>query len=96
MNDYIFLMHSDSGPTSPKEWDAYIGRLNGLGVFQGGSSIGDGVCVSKSGETNAITGHLSGYIKIKAATLDEAKQFVDGNPAFEAGGTVEIRELPRS
>lgn len=95
MNDYIFLMHSGGGPTTSEEWEAYIGRLNDLGVFQGGSSIGEGICVSKSGEAKEITGHLSGYIKIKATTLDEAKQLVDGNPAFEAGGTVEIRELPR-
>lgn len=95
MNDYIFLMHSDAGPTTSEEWNVYITKLNSLGVFQGGSSIGEGVCVSKSGETKEITGHLSGYIKVKAATLDEARQLADGNPAFKAGGTVEIRELPR-
>jgi hypothetical protein len=31
-----------------------------------------------------------------AADLDQAKALVAGNPVFEAGGTVEIRELPET
>jgi hypothetical protein len=42
-----------------------------------------------------ITGHLSGYVRIQAESLSHAKTLVQGNPVFEAGGTVEIRELPR-
>jgi hypothetical protein len=33
---------------------------------------------------------------VKAASLEEAKSLLAGNPHFEAGGTVEIRELPRT
>ena len=41
-------------------------------------------------------GHtLSGYIKIQANSLSHAQELVIGNPVFEAGGTVEIRELPK-
>jgi len=43
-----------------------------------------------------ITKHLTGYIRVTAATIDEVKSFLTGNPHFEAGGTVEIRELPRT
>lgn len=43
----------------------------------------------------AITAHLSGYIRVQAESLEAAKALLDGNPTFEAGGTVEIRELPR-
>jgi hypothetical protein len=32
---------------------------------------------------------------MSAASLDEARKLLSGNPVFEAGGTVEIRELPR-
>jgi hypothetical protein len=39
---------------------------------------------------------LSGYIRISAGDLDEARGLLAGNPVFEAGGTVEIRELPRT
>ena len=96
MNEYIFLMHNDGGPTDLEAWGKYIGGLNGLGVFQGGSSIGEGVCVSKEGKETPVTGHLSGYIKIKADSLEDAKALLNGNPVYEAGGTVEIRELPRT
>jgi hypothetical protein len=33
---------------------------------------------------------------VKAESLDQAKTLLAGNPQFEAGGTVEIRELPRT
>ena len=59
-----------------------------------GSLIGDGVCASKSSPTAAITGHISGYIRVCAESLESARELVVGNPIYEAGGTVEIRELP--
>jgi hypothetical protein len=52
------------------------------------------MCASKV-TTRPITTHLSGYVRIKAISLDHARDLVNGNPVFEAGGTVEIRELPR-
>jgi hypothetical protein len=36
------------------------------------------------------------YIRIEAANLAEAEALLDGNPVYEAGGTVEIRRLPQS
>jgi hypothetical protein len=98
MNDYILLMHNDA-PTSDgdrtAQWAAYFAKLRQARAFEGGSSIGDGVCVSKAGSPPGITRHLSGYIRVQAESLDKARELVNGNPVFEAGGTVEIRELPR-
>jgi hypothetical protein len=37
-----------------------------------------------------------GFIKVQAESLDHARELLKGNPVFEAGGTVEIRELPRT
>jgi hypothetical protein len=51
---------------------------------------------SKVGREPAITGHLSGFIRIAADSLEHARTLVVGNPTFESGGTVEIRELPRT
>ncbi|MEZ5966332.1 MAG: hypothetical protein R3F56_21030 [Planctomycetota bacterium] len=123
MADYILLMHDDGKPVAGGEadWGAYLARLRRLGAFEGGSSIGDGVCVSKAAmaerqessaiapalqrmepgstaerrERVGITRHLTGYIRVRAASLEEARDLVQGNPVFEAGGTVEIRELPK-
>jgi hypothetical protein len=39
---------------------------------------------------------LTGFIRVRAKSLEQAKALVAGNPLYEAGGTVEIRELPRT
>lgn len=98
MNDYILLMHNDAPAAQDgraEAWAAYFARLRQSAAFDGGSSIGGGVCVSKAGSAPEITRHLVGYIRVRADSLSSARELVAGNPVFEAGGTVEIRELPR-
>lgn len=94
MNDYIFLMHDDSRDVGEagSDWDAYLARLRKSGRFFGGSVIGAGVCVSKPDNATGTT-PLSRYIRVQASSLEEAKKLLEGNPVFEAGGTVEIRAL---
>ncbi len=97
MNDYIFLMHNDAlGSDNGDAWAAYLAKLRQTGAFQGGSAIGDGACISKSGTTSNVTAKLSGYILVQAESLAHARELVNGNPVFEAGGTVEIRALPKT
>ena len=50
----------------------------------------------KAGSPSAISAHIAGFIRVNAASFDAAKSLVRGNPVYEAGGTVEIRELPRA
>jgi hypothetical protein len=98
MTDYLLLMHRDAPQDAPPPvaaaWPEYFAKLRQSGAFEGGSSIGGGVCVSRRPEPRPITQQLSGYIRIRARDLDHAKELVRGNPVYEAGGTVEIRELP--
>jgi hypothetical protein len=99
MNDYILLMHNDApGGTGDSDdaWAAYFAKLRQSGAFQGGSAIGGGICASKSSSARAITQHVSGYIRVRAESMDSARELVIGNPVFESGGTVEIRELPKT
>lgn len=99
MNDYLFLMHNDAGdgPGDPDaQWTAYLAQLRQAGAFLGGSAIGDGVCLSKASAPPGITPQLSGYIRIQAENMTRARELVPGNPVYEAGGTVEIRELPKT
>jgi hypothetical protein len=95
MPEYIFLMHDDAADDGAA-WEPYIRQLKTKGVFEGGSAIGDGVCARKRGTPPSVTAHLTGYIRVNADNLDEARALLAGNPQFEAGGTVEIRELPRT
>jgi hypothetical protein len=96
MADYILFMHDDAATDDPSAWDGYLQTLKRKGVFEGGSEIGGGVCIRKGAAAAGITKHLGGYIRVSAVTIDEAKSLLAGNPHFEAGGTVEIRELPRT
>jgi hypothetical protein len=94
MPDYLFLMHDDA--TEHGDWGAYLHALQHVGKLQGGSSIGPGLCVRKTGQAPAITAHLVGFIRVEADSLEAACDLLVGNPVFEGGGTVEIRELPKS
>jgi hypothetical protein len=95
MAEYILLMHDDASDDATA-WGPYLQRLKERGWFEGGSAIGDGVCARKTGAAPAVTAHLTGYIRVNADSLDHARSMLTGNPQFEAGGTVEIRELPRT
>jgi hypothetical protein len=95
MAEYIFLMHDDT-VAEDDAWETYLRRLRREGFFQGGSAIGGGVCIRKSGAPAALTTHLAGFIRVNAGSIDHAKSLLNGNPVFEAGGTVEIRELSRT
>jgi hypothetical protein len=95
MAEYIFLMHDDA-EDDEDAWEPYLHKLQQGGFFQGGSAIGDGICVRKTGTPVSITTHLAGYIRVNADNIEQAKSLLIGNPVLEAGGTVEIRELPKA
>jgi hypothetical protein len=90
-------MHDDTtAPVRTGEWAIYLGGLQAAGCFQGGSAIGGGICARKSGTVPEIARQISGFIRVGAADLEQARALLAGNPVFEAGGTVEMRELPRT
>lgn len=95
MPDYLVLMHDDATePERDSDWVAYIERLEELGCFRGGSEIGAGQTFRKRGAAGAVATHINGFVRIEASDLDAARSLLDGNPTYEAGGTVEVRELP--
>lgn len=97
MREFILFMHDDAERSgTSEEWTRYFARLHESGRFQGGSAIGDGQCYRKNGSPGAVHTSLGGYIRVLAVDLEDAKTFIAENPVYEAGGTVEIRELPRT
>lgn len=95
MRDFILFMHDDTiEAPSPAMWSSYFAALRRLGVFEGGSTIGPGETFRKQGAAGASHDHLAGYIRVRAKSLAAARELLVGNPVFECGGTVEIRELP--
>lgn len=95
MPEYIFLMHNDADDNG-SDWKPYLAKLKESGHFEGGSAIGGGACVRKAGVAPPVSLHLTGYVRVNANNLEHARSMLAGNPHFEAGGTVEIRELPRT
>jgi len=96
MRDFIMLMHDDApGPLPLDQWARYFTFLRSRDAFEGGSAIGQGGTFRKRGVPAAPASHIGGYIRIRAGTPSAARELLSGNPVFEAGGTVEIRELPR-
>jgi hypothetical protein len=79
MPAYIFLMHDDAVADEP-DWEPYLRKLQQAGVFEGGSAIGGGVCVRKTGRRERLTPHLAGYIRVIARNLDQAKALLAGIP----------------
>lgn len=80
----------------PKQWEQYLANLRGTGQFDGGSSTGRGERFKRNQSSQPTGNDLGGYIRVRAVSLESAKQFLAGNPVYEAGGTVEIRELPHT
>ena len=96
MPDFILLMHNDAQGEDEDAWGPYFARLRSRGAFEGGSAIGQGACFRKPDKRSPATAHLTGFIRITAKDLTDAQTMLDGNPVCEAGGTVEIRELPQT
>src|SRR6185503_21168736 len=66
MAEYLFLMRDDATMDESKSWEDYIRKLREAGVFEGGSAVGDGVCVRKKGAAPPVTEGLVGYIRVSA------------------------------
>lgn len=52
--------------------------------------------VVTDGPYTEIKEFVSGYIVIKAESIDEAVQIAKENPVFSIGGNIEVRELLKS
>ena len=99
MKDFILLMYDDApdpkAASDGASWGSYFSSLHASGQFDGGSSIGLGTRFRKKFPDQESGSGVSGFIRVRAEDLAHAKAFLAGNPIYEAGGTVEIRELPR-
>jgi hypothetical protein len=49
--------------------------------------------VVTDGPYSEIKEFISGYVVVKAETIDEAVEMAKGNPIFKVGGNIEVREV---
>ena len=99
MKDFILIMYDDAtnafAANDATAWNDYFSRLHASGCFDGGSSIGAGFKLRKGMPDRPLHDGMNGFIRVRAENVAEARKFLVGNPSYEAGGTVELRELPR-
>jgi hypothetical protein len=95
MAEFLLLMHADATrETALADWGPYITGLQASGAMLGGSAMGGGTTARKAGTPGPLSAGIVGYLKVAAPDLAAAEALLTGNPIYEAGGTVEIRELP--
>lgn len=105
MSEYILLMYNDAQDHSivndAENWSRYLDALYASGQFAEISAIGGGLCCKKdeadlgANDKQQDQQQIVGSIRIRAENPLAAKQWLVGNPVYEAGGTVEIRALLR-
>jgi hypothetical protein len=67
--------------------------VRNTGQFDGGSAIGTGGCFKKGHPEQSADSAITGFIRIRANNFEQARSFLQGNPVYEAGGTVAVRYL---
>jgi hypothetical protein len=75
--EYILFIHNDIVADDQGAWEPYLQTLKQSGLFEGGSEIGDGICVRKAGAAPPITKHsISGSLPPPSITRDRFWQVI--------------------
>ncbi|WP_129717372.1 YciI family protein [Pedobacter sp. SYP-B3415] len=69
-----------------------VDKGNTLLPVAGSAKVVSGDDIVTDGPFTEIKEFISGYIVIRAASIDEAVELARGNPIFKIGGSIEIRE----
>lgn len=77
------MLMKSTGPTG--DWESYIQKLIATGSFRGGSALGNGICVNKSGDELACV--VNGFMRLEVDNIAEARALLSGCPAHLPGFT---------
>ncbi|MEZ4364410.1 MAG: hypothetical protein R3B48_29815 [Kofleriaceae bacterium] len=91
MPEFLLIMKRGGAATRDEDWATYLKELRGSPLFRGGSSLGNGVAIADKREGGACS--VTGFMRFAAASRDEVRALVRGNPLYEAGGELELLEL---
>lgn len=83
-----------------KHWTTWMEGLSKQGVWDGGEPLGDEAKLVKGAQKPVTDGPyteakeaVSGYVILKADTMEKACEISKGCPLFEIDGTVEVRPI---
>jgi hypothetical protein len=106
MQDFLVLIHHQAtgpqgdGPAAgtldwaatPAAWPAFLDRLSEGQNLAGGSSLGEGQAFDRYGHATPANS-FSGYLRLKAISLEAAIALCQTLPDFLAGATIEVLPL---
>jgi hypothetical protein len=83
-----------------KHWTTWMEGLSKQGIWDGGEPLGDEAKLVKGAKKPVTDGPyteakeaVSGYVILKADTMEKACEISKGCPLFEIDGTVEVRPI---
>lgn len=93
---YLLLIQSNPASLpSPAEWESFITRAHGTGMFLGGSEVGARE-VFGNAALHRGTSHIDGYMVFSSERREDLVALLRHHPVVLHGGAVELCELPES
>ncbi|MGH1466023.1 MAG: YciI family protein [Cognatishimia sp.] len=97
MDDYLFVFHGGDMPADPEEgakvmarWGAWMEEL-GTAIVAPGAPVENATMVGPDSTRAPESAQLiTGYLVVKAASIETAVQLAKGCPIHENNGTVQI------
>jgi hypothetical protein len=90
---YMTLLHRNvDRPVTEQEWDTFLDLARDNGMFQGGSGLGDRWTIGDK-EAPPPSGHIGGYMRFEAESVDNLLGLLEKHPTIMLGGTIEICEM---
>lgn len=93
---YIAFVHANPEATiGSEEWDRFFAAASDAGVFRGGSELGERHAVGTNGVPDS-TNTIDGFMRFDTDDLKQLLTLLESHPCIRHGGTIELREMPRS
>lgn len=107
MKDFVLIFRNSVNSHANPSREEIQARMNWLGGIAAQNKLADkGNSLSASqaktvrannvvtdGPYTEIKEFISGYMIVKAATIEDAVEMAKGNPIFNAGGNIEVRAV---
>lgn len=92
--EYIVLIRNNAtSPASSNEWDGFFDRAKSSGMFKGGSALGSAFVMGKEVDEQASS-MLGGFMRFDSESTTELKALLETHPVVQAGGSIEVVEMP--
>ena len=94
--EYLALIYNNTQMvTRPEQWEAFFERAKGSRVFKGGSALGSSLMFGDD-SIESTEDKIVGFMRFDADNSDEVMELLKLHPVLLNGGTMELREMPRT